>query len=60
MDWARRGDNPHLARFGTLDGARWDSQIFCGHNPPSLFARLVDDLSIEIDANGEGSQHGRN
>ncbi len=52
MDWGRRR-NPHLARFDTLDGMLWDSRIFCGHTPPSLFARRVDDLSIEIDANGE-------
>lgn len=52
MHWAR-GGNSHLARFGSLNGAQWDGQVFCGHDPPSLYARRVDDLSIERDASGK-------
>jgi hypothetical protein len=52
MDWARAG-NSDLARFGSLNGTRWDGQIFCGHNPPTLYARRVDDFRIERDAGGE-------
>jgi hypothetical protein len=43
--------NPYPATFGTLDGVPWDSEVRCGHNP-FLFARRVDDLTIETDVNG--------
>jgi len=50
--WARNKKlNPYPARFGALDGIEWQGQIECGHNP-WLFARLVDDLAMEVDAQG--------
>jgi predicted GNAT family N-acyltransferase len=52
MNWARdKNLNPYLAQFHTLDGVPWQGQIHCGHNP-FLFARLVDDLAVECDAEG--------
>ena len=35
--------NPYPAEFAVVDGATFEGQIFCGHNP-HLFARLVEDL----------------
>jgi hypothetical protein len=52
MDWARTG-KPHLAQFGSLDGAQWDGQIFCGNNNPRLYARRIDDFSIERGPSGD-------
>lgn len=53
VKWARNKKlNPYPARFGTLDGGPWEGQIRCGHNP-LLFARLVDDLTVKIDAEGK-------
>jgi hypothetical protein len=43
--------NPYPAEFGSLDGVPWRGEINCGHNP-YLFARLVDDLTVEADAHG--------
>ena len=41
-------DNPYPAQFeGNFEG-----RITCGHNP-FLYARLVDDLRVEVDENGE-------
>lgn len=52
MNWARdKHLNPYPAQFHTLDGVPWQGQIHCGHNP-FLFARLVDDLAVERDAEG--------
>jgi hypothetical protein len=45
---------PYTADFVDIEGVRWESQVMCGHNP-SLFARLVDDLTIEADAQGRES-----
>ena len=39
--------NPYLATFGPTTG-----EIHCGHNP-WLYARCVDDLTVERDANGK-------
>lgn len=52
MDWARGGKS-HLSHFGSINGALWDGQIFCGHSPPSLYGRKVDDFSIERDESGK-------
>jgi hypothetical protein len=52
VGWAR-AVNSRLARYGSLNGVPWDGQIFCGHNPPSLYARRVDDFRIERHAGGE-------
>ena len=49
---AYRKHNPYLAEYGTLRGARWLGQITCGQNP-HLRARLVDNLKVERDADGE-------
>jgi GNAT superfamily N-acetyltransferase len=47
MSWARdKKRNPYPARFMTLDGVPWHGEVHCGHNP-FLFARLVDDLTVE-------------
>jgi hypothetical protein len=51
MALAKGGKNPYPAIFGTLNGAPWEGQIHCGHNP-FLFARLVDDLKVERDEHG--------
>ena len=42
---------PYPAEFGQVGGLRYQGEITCGHNP-WLHARLVDDLRIEADANG--------
>lgn len=42
----------HPAQFHTLGGAPWYDRITCGYQP-SLYARLVDDLHVEVDENGE-------
>ncbi len=34
-----------------IEGVRWTGQIICGHNP-WLLARLVDNLIVNIDADG--------
>ena len=47
-----RKRNPYPAEFGAVNGVPWQGQITCGHNP-WLFARLVKNLSIEIDEQGE-------
>lgn len=53
MDWALdKTKNPYPAQFGTLDGVSWQGQIICGHNP-WLEARLVDDLSVEVEPEGK-------
>jgi hypothetical protein len=45
-------EDPYPATFGqTLDYHPWHGQISCGHHP-FLFARIVDDLKIEQDADG--------
>jgi len=46
-----KAKNPYPARFGSLRGVRWTGQVFCGHNP-WLFARLVDNLTIQGDETG--------
>ena len=51
MEWARAG-GCQLARFGSIDGAEWDGQVFCGHGT-RLYARRVDDFSIQRDAYGK-------
>jgi hypothetical protein len=53
MTWARdRKNNRYPAQFGTLNGVPWEGEIICGHNP-YLRARLVDDLSVEVEAEGK-------
>jgi hypothetical protein len=53
MDWARGGKSNHLSHFGSINGTPWVEQIFCGHGPSRLYARRVNDLSIERNENGE-------
>ena len=44
--------NPYPARFDVINRKPWAGRIYCGHNP-HLYARLVDDLVIKIDENGD-------
>jgi hypothetical protein len=49
----RGAHNPYPARFGqTPNRVTWQGQIVCGHHP-YLYARLVDDLTIEFGVDGE-------
>ena len=47
----RKKQQIYPAKFINLEGMQWHGQIECGHNP-WLFARLVDDLTIERDEQG--------
>ena len=44
--------NPYPAQFAQIEGHPWAAQIHCGHNP-FLFARLVDELTVERGADGK-------
>ena len=44
--------NPYPAEFNKVNGVSWLDRISCGHNP-HLFARLVDDLVVTEEADGE-------
>ena len=48
----KKGVLPYPAQFHTLDGVPWDGRITCGYQP-YLYARLVDDLHVEVDEDGE-------
>ena len=48
----RRNANPYPAKFNKINGVTWDGQIICGENP-WLFARLVDNINIEISEDGK-------
>jgi hypothetical protein len=53
MMWPRYGRTPYAAKFGqTKEGDPWDGEVICGDDP-YLRARLVNDLIIERDANGQ-------
>jgi hypothetical protein len=53
MMWPRHGRTPYPAKFGqTKEGDPWEGEILCGHDP-YLRARLVDDLTVERDADGK-------
>jgi hypothetical protein len=53
MMWSRHGRTPYPARFGqTRDGDPWAGEILCGWDP-YLRARLVNDLTVERDADGK-------
>lgn len=57
LSWAvDRNRNPYPAKFGSLQGAPWQGEIECGHNP-WLFARLVDDLWVETGEDGIQEAH---
>ncbi len=47
----RKQRQPYPAEFVKVEGLPWSGQIHCGHNP-WLFARLVDDLQVVRDDNG--------
>ncbi len=48
-----KGYDPYPAKFGRMmDGSTWEGGITCGHNP-FLHARLVDDLTVERNAEGK-------
>jgi len=40
------------ARFEMVLGVPWEDRIYCGSNP-FLYARLVDDLRVIVNENGE-------
>ena len=42
---------PYHAQFHTLGGVSWTGRITCGYQP-CLYARLVDDIRVHIDENG--------
>ena len=53
LDYAKNKRNiPHPAQFHTLGGVPWAERITCGYQP-CLYARIVDDLCVQIDENGE-------
>jgi len=43
---------PRPAQFYTLGGVPWTGRITCGYQP-CLYARLVDDIRVQTDDNGE-------
>jgi hypothetical protein len=46
-------NNPYPAGFGASpEGVPWTGEVYCGHNP-YLYARLVDDLTVEVSADGD-------
>ena len=51
LSYARYKKPAYPAEFERMKGVSYTGQIHCGHNP-WLYARLVDDLRAEIDANG--------
>jgi hypothetical protein len=57
MMWSRCGQAPYPAKFGqTKEGDPSECEILCGDDP-YLHARMVDDLKVERDANGNESVH---
>jgi len=53
LSYAKNKKSSHYhAEFHTLDGVPWEGKITCGYQP-CLFARLVDDLRVQINKNGE-------
>jgi hypothetical protein len=52
VDWRlRHNRQPYPAKFMHIEGTQWLGNIYCGDNP-WLFARLVDDLEVESDGQG--------
>jgi hypothetical protein len=53
MAWPQHGRTPYAAHFGqTTDGLPWAGEVLCGDDP-CLRARLVDDLTVERNEDGE-------
>jgi hypothetical protein len=53
LTWALHPSrNPYPAQCGILDGAPWEGEVTCSHNP-WLFARLVDSIVVEPGADGK-------
>jgi len=53
LSYAKNKKSSHYhAEFHTLDGVPWDGRITCGYQP-CLYARLVDDLHVQVGENGE-------
>lgn len=44
--------HPYPAQSHRINGVPWAGRMHCGRNP-YLYARLVDDLSVNVDENGE-------
>jgi hypothetical protein len=45
-------NHPYPAQVHKSEGVPWSGRIYCGRNP-YLYARLVDDLHVEVDKSGE-------
>jgi hypothetical protein len=48
----RKKPQAYPAEFPMIEGVKWEGQIHCGHNP-WLLARQVDDLAVNIGADGK-------
>ena len=44
--------HPYPAQSDRVNGVPWSGRMYCGRNP-YLYARIVDDLHVKIDENGE-------
>jgi hypothetical protein len=47
-----RKNNPYPAYFGTFKNAHCSWEVYCGPNP-YLYARVVGDLKVELNSDGE-------
>jgi hypothetical protein len=47
-----KGTNPYPATWGYLGKRQWEGEIYCGPNP-YLYARLVDDLQVQVNRAGK-------
>jgi hypothetical protein len=47
-----RKNNPYPAYFGTFKNAHCSWEVYCGPNP-YLYARLVDDLKVDLNSDGK-------
>ena len=45
-------NHPYPAQSTKVDGVPWSGRMYCGRNP-YLYARLVNDLHVDVDKNGE-------
>jgi len=51
--YARNKKNhPYPAQNDRVNGVPWAGRMYCGRNP-YLYARIVDDLCVSVDENGE-------
>jgi hypothetical protein len=45
-------NHPYPAQSDRINGVPWSGRMYCGHNP-FLYARIVDDLCVNVDENRE-------